>query len=79
MGDGEEEIREDGENGKGETHQRLQPALLLAGGQWLVAGDGEWRRSGGRAPGLAAPAPASVCVQCDCARVCLCERGGATG
>ena len=40
MGDGEEEIREDGENGKGETHQRLQPALLLAGGLQLVAGDG---------------------------------------
>ena len=44
MGDGEEEIREDGENGKGETHQRLQPALLLAGGLQLVAGDGERRR-----------------------------------
>ena len=39
---GEEEIREDNENGKGETHRRLQPALLLAGG---------WRRSCGRLVG----------------------------
>jgi hypothetical protein len=34
-----------------ETHGRLQPALLLAGGRRLVAGDGKWRRSGGRLVG----------------------------
>ena len=45
--DGEEGIREDDENGEGETHRRLQPALLLAGGGRLVAGDGGRRRSCG--------------------------------
>ena len=47
IGNGEEEIREDDENGKGETYWRLQPALLLSGGRRLVAGDGESRRSCG--------------------------------
>ena len=44
IGNGEEEIREDDENGKGETYWRLQPALLLSGGRRLVAGDSERRR-----------------------------------
>ena len=50
--DGEEGIREDDENGEGETHRRLQPALLLAGGGRLVAGDGGRRRSCGCLVGL---------------------------
>ena len=63
--DGEEEIREDDENGKRETHQGLQPALL-AGGQRLVAGDGERRRSCRSLVGRAA-------AVCEC---CAVPRGG---
>ena len=51
IGNGEEKIREDNENGKGETHRGLHPVLLLAGGRRLVAGDGDRRRSSGRLVG----------------------------
>jgi len=40
IGDGEEEIREDDEDGKGQTHRRFQPSLLLAGGQPATATGG---------------------------------------
>ena len=68
--DGEEGIREDDENGEGETHRRLQPALLLAGGRRLGDGDGERRRLCGRTPGRARAAPAW------CVRPLSAGRGG---
>jgi len=58
IGNGEEEIREDNENGKGETHRRLQLALLQAGWRRLVAGGGA--RAGGHLVRLGRRQRASV-------------------
>ena len=63
IGNGEEEIREDNKNWEGETQRRLQPALLLAGGWRRVAGDGQRRRSGGRAWSGSGSACDPACVR----------------